>query len=106
MGVYGRLRAFSFYRVVLRILFYAVPVVYPVTLVPERKTLLGVDLPLRTIYELNPLVPLVECFRRVLYDLRFPDLGQLAYVTGWAVGLLLLGWWVFTRLEPRLAEEV
>lgn len=95
-----------FVTLVLRILFYAVPVVYPVTLVPEHKTLLGVNLPLRTLYELNPLVPLVECFRRVLYDLRFPDLGQLAYVTGWAVALLVLGWWVFTRLEPRLAEEV
>lgn len=95
-----------FVTLVLRILFYAVPVVYPVTLVPEHKTLLGVRLPLRAIYELNPLVPLVGCFRRVLYDLRFPDLGQLAYVAGWAVALLALGWWVFTRLEPRLAEEV
>jgi ABC-2 type transport system permease protein len=95
-----------FVSLALRILFYAVPVVYPVTLVPEHKTILGIDLPLRTLYQINPLVPLVDCFRSVLYDLRFPDLGQLAYVTGWAVALLALGWWVFSRLEPRLAEEV
>jgi len=45
-------------------------------------------------------------YRDVLYDLRFPDLGSLAYVIGWSAVLLWFGWWVFSRLEPRLAEEV
>ncbi len=46
-------------------------------------------------------------YRDVLYDLRFPSLGE-AWPTSWAgpSALLWFGWWVFSRLEPRLAEEV
>lgn len=95
-----------FVSLLLKILFYTVPIVYPLSLVPEHKEVLGWNLPLRAIYELNPLVPLVECFRDVLYDLRMPDLGNLAYVTAWAIGALCVGWWAFSKFEPRLAEEV
>jgi hypothetical protein len=28
------------------------------------------------------------------------------YLMGWTIGSLLIGWWVFGKLEPRLAEEV
>jgi ABC-2 type transport system permease protein len=95
-----------FVTLALRILFFTVPIVYPASLVPEEKHLLGVTVPVRDLYDLNPLVPLIECYRAVLYDLRFPDLGDLAYVGAWAAALLGFGWWVFSRLEPRLAEEV
>jgi ABC-2 type transport system permease protein len=63
-------------------------------------------IPLRTIYELNPLVTFVESFRSVLYDLRFPPLGDLAYLVAWAVVLLGFGLWVFGKLDRRLAEEL
>jgi lipopolysaccharide transport system permease protein len=95
-----------FVSLALKILFYTVPIVYPVSLVPKHKDVAGWDIPVRALYELNPLVPLTECYRDVLYDLRFPDLGNLAYVAAWALALVSFGWWIFSRLEPRLAEEV
>jgi ABC-type polysaccharide/polyol phosphate export permease len=49
---------------------------------------------------------MVECYRAVLYDLRFPSFGDFAYFLVWALALFAFGWWVFSRLEPRLAEEV
>jgi ABC-type polysaccharide/polyol phosphate export permease len=52
------------------------------------------------------LVRLVELYRDVFYDLRFPDLVDLSYVTAWALGTLAAGLWVFSRLDRRLAEEV
>jgi ABC-type polysaccharide/polyol phosphate export permease len=55
---------------------------------------------------LNPLVRLFECFRDVLYDLRFPPLFDLAYVIAWAAGAVVFGMWVFSKLDRRLAEEV
>ncbi len=58
------------------------------------------------IYELNPLVRFIEAFRDVLYNLRFPPLWDLGYVTVWAAAMLALGLWVFSRLDRRLAEEV
>jgi hypothetical protein len=42
----------------------------------------------------------------VLYDLRFPPLGDVAYLLVWSVGLLAAGLWIFNRLDARLAEEV
>jgi ABC-type polysaccharide/polyol phosphate export permease len=95
-----------FVSLAMKILFYTVPIVYPLSLVPKEKQVGGWTIPVRQIYELNPLVPMLGFYRDVLYDLRFPDLGSLAYVVGWSAVLLWFGWWVFSRLEPRLAEEV
>jgi ABC-type polysaccharide/polyol phosphate export permease len=95
-----------FVTLALQILFYAVPVVYPLSLVPKHKEVWGMNIPVRQIYELNPLVAMIECFRSVLYDLSFPNAGDLLYVLVWSVGLLCFGWWAFSKLEPRLAEEV
>src|SRR5262249_51109404 len=90
----------------MKILFYTVPVVYPLSLVPKHKEVAGHSIPVRQLYELNPLVPMIRCFRAVLYALRFPPLSDLTYFLAWAVGLFAFGWWIFSRLEPRLAEEV
>lgn len=92
--------------IALQVLFYSAPIVYPVSLVPRHRDVLGMTLPLRDLYELNPLVTMVSLFRDVFYDLRFPDLGELAYFSAWAIGLLLIGHWVFGRLDRRIAEEV
>jgi len=92
--------------IVLQALFYSAPIVYPLRFVPEHATLLGVELPLKFLYRLNPLVRLIGAYRDVLYNLRFPDVVDLAYVGAWAVGSIVVGLWVFGRLEGRLAEEV
>lgn len=95
-----------FMNIVIMALFYSAPIVYPVSLVPENRDVLGVEVPVRTIYELNPIARFVEAFRAVLYDLRFPRWSTIAYLLAWTVGSLFVGWWVFRKLEPRLAEEV
>jgi ABC-2 type transport system permease protein len=95
-----------FVAIGLQLLFYSAPIVYPLRLVPKNANVLGIDIAARDLYQLNPLVALIDCFRAVLYDLRFPDVGDLLYLTGWAIGLLVIGHWVFGRLDRRLAEEV
>jgi ABC-type polysaccharide/polyol phosphate export permease len=77
-----------------------------VRLVPETADVAGIEIPVRQIYELNPLVSMVGAYRDVLYDLRFPSFTDVGYFALWAVGLLAFGWWLFMRLEGRLAEEV
>jgi ABC-2 type transport system permease protein len=95
-----------FMAIALQALFYSAPIVYPIKYVPKTADVLGVTIPVRAIYELNPLVTFVESFRSALYDLRFPPLGDLAYLVGWAVVLLGFGLWVFGKLDRRLAEEL
>ena len=95
-----------FISILLMMLFYTVPIVYPIRYVPIKAHVFGMEIPLRRIYELNPLVRIVEAFRDVLYDLRFPPLWDLAYVLLWAIGMVVVGMWVVGKLDRRLAEEV
>jgi ABC-2 type transport system permease protein len=90
--------------------FYATPIVYPISFVVEAdKTnpeLLGHHVPLLTLYKLNPMTRLVEAYRDVLYDLRFPPLMDVLYVLGCGVVMLVIGFLVFNKLEGRMAEEL
>jgi ABC-type polysaccharide/polyol phosphate export permease len=92
--------------ILLQVLFYTCPIVYPLRYVPVHATVLGVEIPLLRIYSLNPLVRFIGVFRDVLYDLRFPPLWDLAYLVIWSAAMFALGMWVFGRLDRRLAEEV
>lgn len=95
-----------FLSIFMQFWFYATPIVYPVTLVPDSRRLLGVQIPLRTLYELNPMEHFVAVFRALLYDNRFPELGDVIFTVGAATVALLAGWTIFRRYEPRLAEEL
>ena len=95
-----------FVNIALQALFYSAPIVYPATLVPVHSTILGVSVPVRFLYNLNPITRFIEAFRDVLYNLRFPSLTTSLYLVGWAAGALAFGLWAFNKLEPRLAEEV
>jgi ABC-2 type transport system permease protein len=64
------------------------------------------SVPLREIYNLNPLVVLVECYRDAMYDLRFPPFLSILYLIGWSIVLMAIGLAVFQKLDRRLAEEV
>ena len=77
---------------------------YPIDKVPE---------PLRDIFMLNPLAPLLELARNWIID---PDAPGPAQVAGGALGLLVpaavyvavcvLAVWLFAREAPRIAEEL
>jgi len=94
--------------IVVQLWFYATPIVYPITYVTQHPepTVGGVTIPLHTIYKLNPMVEFVEAYRNVLYDLRFPSLATMAFLTVVSVATLLIGFWIFVKLEGRLAEEL
>jgi ABC-type polysaccharide/polyol phosphate export permease len=92
--------------IALMALFYSAPIVYPVGIVPKHTEILGMSVPLRQIYNLNPLVVLVECYRDAMYDLRFPPALSLLYLIGWSLVLMAIGLAVFQKLDRRLAEEV
>ncbi len=92
--------------ITLMALFYSAPIVYPISVVPEKAHIGGMTISLRAIYELNPLVVLVECYRDAMYDLRFPPVLSILYLIGWSIVLMAIGLAVFQKLDRRLAEEV
>jgi len=93
-----------FIGIALQALFYSAPIVYPLSFVEDAAT--RTSFPVLRVYTLNPLVRFVDAYRAVLYDLRFPALSDVLYISGWAVAMLALGLFVFHRLDRRLAEEV
>lgn len=95
-----------FIGIALQLWFYATPVVYPLSVVPRTAEVFGYIIPFRTMYTLNPMVRFVECYRNLLYDLRYPSLADISYILGVAVLTLLIGRTIFLRLEPRFAEEL
>lgn len=92
--------------ILLQVWFYSTPVVYPLTVVPPTVELLGLQLPARALYELNPMVRFVEVYRDLLYDLRVPPAGDVAYLLAASALALAIGLVTFNRLEPKLAEEL
>lgn len=92
--------------IVLQFWFYSTPVVYPLAVVPRQRELLGVEVPVRTLYELNPMVRFVEAYRDLLYDMRFPPLADILYLVIVSAAVFVIGMLVFVRLEPKLAEEL
>jgi lipopolysaccharide transport system permease protein len=76
---------------------YASPVVYPVSMVPERW---------RSLYSLNPMVGVIEGFRWALLGKASPDFGAVT-TSALLVTILLLGGLVYFRhLERTFADVI
>ncbi|HEY0510139.1 MAG TPA: ABC transporter permease [Blastococcus sp.] len=88
--------------VLLGLLFYGSPIIYPITLVTD----LYAEHPWLRIYEYNPITAFVEAFRDVLWDLEFPGWGRLAYLALISVGALAIGWSYFQRNAADVSEEL
>ncbi len=86
-------------EVLLQMLLYLSPVLYDLAQLGERSSwwfrLFRLEL------RLNPLSYLIPLVRDPVYYGRLPALATAAVAVTWAVGALVLGFAVFTRLEPR-----
>lgn len=82
--------------IVLRLMYFASPVLYSVTRLPQSY---------QFVYQFNPVVGFLE----VSHAAFFPDAMRWAYVWHsaiWSVGLLTIGFFVFTRLERSVLKEI
>jgi ABC-type polysaccharide/polyol phosphate export permease len=75
--------------------FYATPIFYPLTSVPER---------LMPYYRLNPAIGVMDGFRNVLLKGVPPDPVLMAISLAWIVFLLLGGLLLFRRAEGYFAD--
>jgi lipopolysaccharide transport system permease protein len=85
------------WRLIVQVGFFATPVIYPITIFPEN---------VRWIVMLNPMALIITMMRDcILYRIQ-PEPYILAYVALFTLVLLLLGYFIFDRLEPKLAEAI
>lgn len=77
--------------------FYLTPIVYPLSLVPER---------FARYLALNPLTALVTLYREALLGGEMPPFASLIPLVVATLLSLAIGIWVFRRLKPVFADEI
>lgn len=81
---------------VIQLWFYASPIIYPVTMVPEKY---------RFFYYLNPMAGILESYRDILLRQSMP--GYYLLFSGvFSIVVFLLGYWFFKRVEFLFADIV
>ncbi len=92
------------WEVLIQILFYASPIIYVATTVPDS---------VQRWAAMNPISTILTQMRHALIDSNAPTAATM--VGGWAwlsvpvaisAGLFVLGLWVFARETPRIAENL
>lgn len=83
--------------IALATLFYASPVFYPVSLVPEI---------IRPYYMLNPIAGLLKLFHLTIYEGSMPPISLLAGTLAYSAAIFLLGYAIFRRYETVYAEII
>ena len=88
--------------ITLQFLFYVTPIVYPLTLIPER----AMGLPARDIIRLNPLSQFTEASRELLYGLDWPGVLRLGLMALIPLAVGAGGWLMFKVRTRDIAEEL
>ncbi len=81
----------------LMLLFWVTPILYPVSMVPER---------MRWLFKLNPLAVYITGYQDIIYYGRWPTWDTWVLGIFWVAASVALGSWVFRRYDPRFAEEL
>lgn len=81
----------------LQILMYAVPIIYPFSMVPTW---------LRPWYLLNPMAGLIISYRSVVLEGVAPPMDILTITVAVSLLIFLGGLWIFKRLERRFADLI
>lgn len=82
---------------VMQIWMYATPVIYPLSVIPEKW---------RTLYSLNPMVGIIDSYRRVVLLGQFPDYRYLGISVLFSIALFVFAYIYFKRLELFMADIV
>ncbi len=85
------------WEVLIRTLFFASPIMYPLTIIPDY---------IRPYYLLNPVTQFIIIYRDVMVGGQLPSLYSISVVAGFAVLAYVVGSLTFRRLERRFAEEI
>jgi ABC-2 type transport system permease protein len=101
------------WEVLSQILFYSSPVIIPAEAVREKLAHGSLDHFLYHIYTLNPLVAIFQQFRHAMINHSVLSAGQI--MGSWldlleplalVAAIIVIGFWVFNREAPHIAEDL
>lgn len=88
--------------IVLNALFFLVPIVYPIGIIPEQHW----GIPIRKIVEWNPINQFVTAARESAYLLQWPSLTRWCALFLYSFAVFALGWRFFSRRSMLLSEDM
>lgn len=94
-----------FLPLIMRVLFYASAVIYPVTKVSEAPTMKENPW-LFDIFSSNPLIGIFSMHRAAFNPELAPNTYQVCIAVGFSAFLMFFGRWVFYKLEPRVLKAL
>lgn len=86
-------------RSVVRAMFFLTPIIWPVSMVADRKYL-------GLVVDLNPLAYLVGAYRTLVFEGRLPGGLATLYFTVFAIALCAVGFLLFNRAKRHFADLV
>lgn len=76
---------------------FLTPVMYAIDMAPQK---------VRFIFHLNPMTPVIEAYRDILYYGKTPELNTLLSAVIIGIIVLVIGWVTFHRLQKHFVEEL
>lgn len=83
--------------ILLTVVFFSTPIVYPASLVPLR---------FRTLIDANPVAHLVSLYRAAFTLHALPDGGSILYLAAFSLVTAVLGGLLFLRARPHFADLI
>lgn len=83
--------------VILMAAFYTTPIVYKLEQLPEN---------LRIIMKANPMTYIINGYRDIFYYQQLPNMRHLGILLMLSLMLLIIGYFVFKKLQKGFAEEL
>jgi lipopolysaccharide transport system permease protein len=84
-------------KIALQFWFWVTPIVYPVSILPDR---------LRGLIELNPLTHFIMAYQKIVLHNQWPQLILFKYHLIVAVATLIIGFLLFRRLSGDIVDEL
>ena len=78
-------------------IIFSTPIVYSILDVPSS---------ISWLLKLNPMTYLIEGYRAIFYNGTAPDIKGLLIVLGMGIVLCVIGYFLFSKLQKRFAEEL
>ena len=84
----------------MNVLFYATPIIYPISLVEAKSSVAA------RIIQLNPIAQFVAWSRDIFWNLTWPGLGSLLVVPLVSAAVFVFGLMIFNRKSRDIAQEL
>ena len=84
-------------NIIVMIWFYLTPIVYEIEMIPERY---------RFWFYLNPMTGIRNFYRNIVYYKRMPSFNAFGGILIYGIIMIVIGYFVFEKLQKNFAEEL